>query len=280
MWVETLSFFQRYSGCCDRDGASQGRDPVGPQMAAPAGARAGQPDKAGERGSAAGLGKARRATAGSGSAPPQLPVCRRSWARAARGPHVAPDHLPRHRAQVLPAGDLRGRSAAREPGISGRHPASLRPPGCWSDLIAVDAAYSRPVKTYLRRTKQDRGPESSLDRQIKGGTADAGAPRGSGPRGGPPQGERAPPGLRQLPADGRVAGWATAPNRYTVPPPGRGVIAIPCQFFLRGWIQVLYPSEIATWLTLRFLPHCSAQSRRVRCLPVRADPRGKLSPAP
>jgi hypothetical protein len=31
------------------------------------------------------------------------------------------------------------------------------------------------------------------------------------------------------------------------------VIGIPYQFFLHGWIQVLYPSEIATWLTLRFL---------------------------
>ena len=28
---------------------------------------------------------------------------------------------------------------------------------------------------------------------------------------------------------------------------------IPSQFFLHGGVQVLYPSEIATWLTLRFL---------------------------
>jgi hypothetical protein len=32
-----------------------------------------------------------------------------------------------------------------------------------------------------------------------------------------------------------------------------GVIDIPSQFYLNGWVQVLYPSEIATWLTLRFL---------------------------
>ena len=38
----------------------------------------------------------------------------------------------------------------------------------WSDLIAIDAAYSRPVKAYQRLTKQNRTLDSSLDRQIKG----------------------------------------------------------------------------------------------------------------
>jgi len=28
---------------------------------------------------------------------------------------------------------------------------------------------------------------------------------------------------------------------------------IPREFFFHGWVHVLYPSEIATWLTLRFL---------------------------
>ena len=32
-----------------------------------------------------------------------------------------------------------------------------------------------------------------------------------------------------------------------------GTIYIPSEFFLNGWIQVLYPSEIAVWLTLRSL---------------------------
>jgi hypothetical protein len=38
----------------------------------------------------------------------------------------------------------------------------------WSDLIAIDAAYSRPVRTYLRGSRQNRTLDSSLDRQIKG----------------------------------------------------------------------------------------------------------------
>ena len=127
-------------------------------------------------------------------------------------------------------------------------------PGCWSDLIAVDAAYSRPVKTYLRRTKQDRDLESSLDRQIKGALrtleqledqALVVVPRKANGR------HRDYGNFLLMDESGR--GELRTPNRYTVPPPGRGVIAIPCQFFLRGWIQVLYPSEIATWLTLRFL---------------------------
>ena len=35
--------------------------------------------------------------------------------------------------------------------------------------------------------------------------------------------------------------------------PARTRAHIPSRFFLNGWVQVLYPSEIATWLTLRFL---------------------------
>lgn len=48
-------------------------------------------------------------------------------------------------------------------------------------------------------------------------------------------------------------GGTPTPAYYSVPGAGEPTISIPYQFFLRGWIQVLYPSEVATWLALRVL---------------------------
>lgn len=135
----------------------------------------------------------------------------------------------------------------------------------WSDLIAIDAAYSRPVKTYLRGTKQNRDLDSSLDRQIKGALRTLEQPEEQAlvvvPR--KANGRHRDYGSFLL-MDESGRGKVPTPNYYTVPTPGRGVIDIPYQFFLHGWIQVLYPSEIATWLTLRFLrslfPHSHDES--------------------
>ena len=124
----------------------------------------------------------------------------------------------------------------------------------WSDLIAIDAAYSRPDHAYQRLSKQNRALETSLDRQIKGALRTLEQPEDQALVVVPlkANGRHRDYG-RFLLMDESGRGATPTPNYYTVPGPGRGMIDIPYQFFLHGWIQVLYPSEIATWLTLRFL---------------------------
>ncbi|MFC9939843.1 hypothetical protein [Nocardiopsis alba] len=49
-------------------------------------------------------------------------------------------------------------------------------------------------------------------------------------------------------------GSRPTPRHYTTPDPRqKRFVGIPVNFFLEGWIHILHPSEIATWLTLRFL---------------------------
>lgn len=143
-----------------------------------------------------------------------------------------------------------------------RRPVNDRPlsgSGGWGDLFAIDAAYSRPVGRYQRPTRQNRDPAVSVDRQVKGALRTLEEP--------------ADDALVEIPrkANGRDhdygrfmlmkesgRGRVPTPDRYTVPghdTPGRepGLISIPSQFFVNGWVQVLYTSEIATWLVLRFL---------------------------
>jgi hypothetical protein len=135
----------------------------------------------------------------------------------------------------------------------------------WSDLIAIDAAYSRPAKAYQRLSRQNRDLDSSLDRQIKGALRTLEQPEDQALVVVPikANGRHRDYG-RFLLMDESGRGGIPTPNYYTVPSPGRGVIDIPYQFFLHGWIQVLYPSELATWLTLRFLrslfPHSHDES--------------------
>ena len=124
----------------------------------------------------------------------------------------------------------------------------------WSDLIAIDAAYSRPVKTYQRSSRQNRTLASSRDRQIKGALRTLEEPENQALVVVPFKANgrhRDYGGFMLMDESGR--GGVPTPNHYTVPRDARGVISIPREFFLHGWIQVLYSSEIATWLTLRFL---------------------------
>jgi len=124
----------------------------------------------------------------------------------------------------------------------------------WGELIAIDAAWSQPDRAYLRPSRQNRDLDSSRDRQVKGalrtleGHGDqalAEVPLKANGR------HRDYARFRLMTESGR--GGTLTPEYYTVPGTREPTISIPCQFFLRGWIQVLYPSEIATWLALRFL---------------------------
>jgi hypothetical protein len=125
----------------------------------------------------------------------------------------------------------------------------------WEDLIAIDAAYSRDAGRYQPHTRQNRTLSSSRVRQVKGALqkleqlgdqALVEVPRKANGI------DRDYDSFRLMDESGR--GEVPTPNYYTVPATARrGTIDIPSQFFLNGWIQVLYPSEIAVWLTLRSL---------------------------
>ena len=93
----------------------------------------------------------------------------------------------------------------------------------WSDLIAIDAAYSRPAKAYQRLSRQNRDLDSSLDRQIKGALrtleqledqALVVVPRKANGR------HRDYGRFLLMEESGR--GEVPTPNYYTVPSPGRG----------------------------------------------------------
>ncbi|MEV7374649.1 hypothetical protein AB0O51_27680 [Streptomyces sp. NPDC090301] len=124
----------------------------------------------------------------------------------------------------------------------------------WSDFIAIDAAYSSTSSGYLRGTKQGRTLESSRLRQVQGalrtleGLDDQAlveVPRKE-------NGAHRDYGAFVLMHETGRGGLPTA-KRYRVPARAEAAVDIPRDFFLHGWASVLYPSEIATWLTLRFL---------------------------
>lgn len=124
----------------------------------------------------------------------------------------------------------------------------------WGDLLAIDAAWSQPDKTYLHSSIQNRTLDSSRDRQVKGALrtlerhgdkALVEVPPKAGGR------YRDYARFRLMKESGR--GGVLTPDYYTVPSAEKPAFSIPSQFFLRGWVQVLYPSEIATWLALRVL---------------------------
>jgi hypothetical protein len=142
----------------------------------------------------------------------------------------------------------------------------------WSTLVAIDGAYDTASGAYDTALKnmppelrgsasaEERWRARKLDdlrlRQVKGalrtleelGQEDAmvSVPRGS-------RGQRLYEDFSLMEEGGR--GDMPTPNLYTVPVRSRAArtITLPKDFFLKDWIQVLNPSEIATWLILRWL---------------------------
>ena len=124
----------------------------------------------------------------------------------------------------------------------------------WGELIAIDAAWSQPDRTYLHPSKQNRTLDSSRDRQVKGALRTLEEHRDQALVAVPTKANgrhRDYARFRLMRESGQ--GGVLTPAYYTVPGAGEPTVGIPCQFFLRGWVQVLYPSEIATWLALRVL---------------------------
>ncbi|WP_328419183.1 hypothetical protein [Streptomyces sp. NBC_00443] len=149
----------------------------------------------------------------------------------------------------------------------------LKGAGSWSTLVAIDGAYDTVLGTYdttleqmpaeLRGSTQaeDRWRKRKLEalrlQQVKGalrtleelGQEDAlvNMPRGA-------RGQRLYENFSLMEEGGR--GDRKIPDFYTVPDPqgsAAQTIALPKDFFLKGWIQLLNPSEVATWLILRML---------------------------
>ncbi|MDX2531611.1 hypothetical protein [Streptomyces scabiei] len=135
--------------------------------------------------------------------------------------------------------------------------ASTRPLGGamgWRDFVAIDAAYDSTTGHYLRKTKQGRKLDSSRLRQVQGSLrtfedmdrqALVEVPRKE-------NGQHRDYGEFVLMQE-KGRGELPTANRYRVPTLSELTVDIPRDFFLHGWVSVLYPTEIATWLALRLL---------------------------
>ncbi|MBK3531065.1 hypothetical protein JHN61_04515 [Streptomyces sp. MBT67] len=146
------------------------------------------------------------------------------------------------------------RLGVNEPWVNDR---PLTGVGSWSDFFAIDGAYDSESKTYMPDTKQGRTVadlrlrqvKSALDTLEKLGPEHALAVVPKAKNGG-----RRQYGQFSLMKEMGRGGHLT-PDTYTVPGAhwSARTISIPADFFLMGWVQVLNPSEVATWLTLRAL---------------------------
>ncbi|MFK4687735.1 hypothetical protein [Streptomyces pristinaespiralis] len=129
--------------------------------------------------------------------------------------------------------------------------------GSWSDFFAIDGAYDSESKTYMPDTKQDRTGADLRLRQVKSALSSL---EKLGPERALVEVPKARNGGRRLYGQFSLMketgrGGHQTPDTYTVPAAhwSARTIAIPADFFLLGWVQVLNPSEIATWLILREL---------------------------
>ncbi|MEU6934812.1 hypothetical protein AB0A05_37600 [Streptomyces sp. NPDC046374] len=146
------------------------------------------------------------------------------------------------------------RLAVDEPWTNGRPLAGV---GSWSDFVAIDGAYHSGAETYMPDTKQERTGTDLRVRQIKSALNTL---ENLGPDRALAMVPRARNGGRRLYGEFSLMnetgrGGHQTPDTYTVPAPHWSVrtITVPADFFLMGWVQVLNPSEVATWLTLRAL---------------------------
>ncbi|MER6394283.1 hypothetical protein ABT236_38255 [Streptomyces sp. NPDC001523] len=130
--------------------------------------------------------------------------------------------------------------------------------GSWSDFIAIDGAYDARSTTYMRDTRQGR--EGAADLRLRQIQSALKTLEELGPEQALVTVPRAATGGRRLygkfslmKETGR--GDLQTPDVYMVPQNhwSARTITIPADFFLNGWVQLLNPSEVATWLILRTL---------------------------
>ncbi|KDN78311.1 hypothetical protein DF19_39995 [Streptomyces olindensis] len=134
----------------------------------------------------------------------------------------------------------------------------LKGPGSWSDFIAIDGAYDKPSGTYMPATTWDRDIQVLRRQQIHGALRTLENLRPDAGRGLVEMPRTARGGGRDYAAFSLMqetgGGDAQTPALYSVPASRwHTTLSLPVDFFLRGWIQVLQPSEVATWMILRWL---------------------------
>lgn len=163
----------------------------------------------------------------------------------------------------------------------------------WSTLVAIDGAYDTASGTYnavlgsmppeLRDSAraEERWRTRKLEdlrlRQVKGalrtleelGQEDSlvSIPRGA-------SGQRLYEDFSLMGEGGR--GYMPTPYVYSVPIRSwttAETITLPKDFFLKGWIQVLNPSEVATWLILRMLSQWAPKKHSVSGVFLTTRPR-------
>ncbi|MGW6979625.1 hypothetical protein ACWGE1_09275 [Streptomyces sp. NPDC054932] len=130
--------------------------------------------------------------------------------------------------------------------------------GSWSDFIAIDGAYDAQSKAYMRDTKQGR--EGAADLRLRQIQSALKTLEELGPEQALVTVPRASTGGRRLYGEFSLLketgrGGLQTPDIYVVPQNhwSAATVTVPADFFLKGWVQVLSPSEVATWLILRAL---------------------------
>ncbi|GGU44506.1 hypothetical protein GCM10010289_76360 [Streptomyces violascens] len=127
----------------------------------------------------------------------------------------------------------------------------------WADFVAVDGAFDQPGNAYMPATRVDRDIQTLRVQQIHGAlrTLEALGPDDQRSLVEVPKtksSSRSYAAFSLMQEGGR--GDTQTPNLYTVPRARwNTTFTVPATFFLRGWIQVLQPSEVATWLILQWL---------------------------
>jgi hypothetical protein len=169
----------------------------------------------------------------------------------------------------------------------------LKGPGSWSNLVAIDGAYDTASGTYDTALKNmpaelrssARAEERWLNRklealrlqQVKGALrtleelhqedALVTMPRGT-------RGQRLYERFSLMEESGR--GDKQTPDFYTVPAlhgEAANTITLPKDFFLKGWIQVLNTSEVATWLILRTMSQWASKKHHTSGVFLTTRPR-------
>jgi hypothetical protein len=121
----------------------------------------------------------------------------------------------------------------------------------WSDLVAIDASYSARHGDYLvDNVKNHRTTQSRTLEQVKGALRTLEKEDLVGLETRKARHAKDYAHFALMSEAGR--GVLPTPRAYSVPSAGQ-TIDIPHQFFVHGWIHVLQPSEIFTWLVLNWL---------------------------
>ncbi|MGD6742994.1 hypothetical protein ACOKM3_14250 [Streptomyces sp. BH106] len=134
----------------------------------------------------------------------------------------------------------------------------LRGSDSWIDFIAIDGAYDEPSNNYMPATRGDRDLHTLRRQQIHGALRTLESLGIDGDQALVEVPGKAKGGGRDYAAfllmqeAGR--GDAPTPALYTVPPARwHSTFTVPAEFFFQGWVQVLQPSEVATWMILQWL---------------------------